>query len=259
MHIAWDISPSPSACVFYVYTYHAPLIQTLSSGLFEAHLSWLRLLLLLLVVLVLELVFYIIFLIKKTISCTLSVHANIEIYYKKHRCFCERVIRSCRGWAVFGSLFSVAHPGICDYPLTATEGAFLTLSAIMRERLTMPSSHFLSPPPSPLFTHSSSASWLHSSTRLSSCSTISSVIMAVMTAASFCLDVSPLFCLWMHHVARDSLVALFYSPVPQVHTMYSTYYSNNNNWVIIPNLPLNLTLTHVVILYCPVLSYVGTL
>ncbi len=196
---------------------------------------------------------------KKTISCTLSVHANIEIYYKKHRCFCERVIRSCRGWAVFGSLFSAAHPGICDYPLTATEGAFLTLSAIMRERLAMPSSHFLSPPPSPLFTHSSSASWLHSSTRLSSCSTISSVIMAVMTAASFCLDVSPLFCLWMHHVARDSLVALFYSPVPQVHTMYSTYYSNNNNWVIIPNLPLNLTLTHVVILYCPVLSYVGTL
>lgn len=58
---------------------------------------------------------------------------------------CERVIRS--GRAVFGSLFSSAHLGICDYPLTATEGAFLTLSAIMRKRLAMPSSHFLSPPP----------------------------------------------------------------------------------------------------------------
>lgn len=112
------------------------------------------------------------------------------------------VIRS--GRAVFGSLFSAAHPGICDYPLTATEGAFLTLSTIMRERLAMPSSHFLSPPPSPLFhsiTHSSPASWLHYSTHLSSCCTISSVIMAVMTASSFCLDGS-LFCLWTHHAAK---------------------------------------------------------
>lgn len=44
---------------------------------------------------------------------------------------------------------------------------------------------------------------------------------------------------------------LFYSRVPHVHT----YYSNYNNWVIgTLNLPLNLTLTHVVTLYYPVLS-----
>ncbi len=175
---------------------------------------------------------------------------------------CERVIRCVRLTVFHGTsrhlwLSSHGHRGSFSHSVCDNEG---------ETRNALKSFPFSSP--SPLFhsiTHSSSAPWLHSSTRLSSCTTFSSVIMAVMTAASFCLDVSPLFCLWMHHVAKRYFGSpFFYSPVPQVHTYtyvpqvhtyYSTYNSNNNNWVIIPNL----TLTHVVILNCPVLSWVGTL